>query len=330
MNSEYSGLDFIKSNMADEPLLRFKGECAEDFEKWSVESKNKIKEIMGFDRLKAVEMKPELLTEKDCGHYIIKKYRINTLDRLAMPFYELTPCSGRNNKAAVAIHGHGSDGKEGLVGNEAEDCKKSVERFNYSYAFQLLDKGYTVYVPDLLGAGERTLGIYSDNRAECSDINNALVSMGLCMQGIILFENIRLVDFICSKGFDDIICCGFSGGGHSALWLAVMCDKIKMAVVSGFLHSFKDTLLYQNRCGCNFIPRQWEYVDMGDILAMAAPKEIYIETGCDDKLNGDRGVEGVYEQLEIANRAYGVFGKRVDVNVCKGAHKWYGSWMDRF
>ena len=45
----------------------------------------------------------------------------------------------------------------------------------------------------------------------------------------------------------------------------------------------------------------WKYVDMGDILALDANKEIYIETGDKDGLNGERGLEGVYEQVGIAN-----------------------------
>ena len=44
-----------------------------------------------------------------------------------MPYYVLVPKQNANGKAAIAIHGHGSDGKEGLVGNEKEDLKASVE-----------------------------------------------------------------------------------------------------------------------------------------------------------------------------------------------------------
>ena len=94
-----------------------------------------------------------------------------------------------NGKAVIAIHGHGSDGKEGLVGNESDSYKESVKKYSYTYAMELLEKGYSVYVPNILGAGERILGIYKDNTAECNDINNALMSLGYSLQGIILFEN---------------------------------------------------------------------------------------------------------------------------------------------
>ena len=74
----------------------------------------------------------------------------------------------------------------------------------------------------------------------------------------------------------------------------------------------------------------WKYVDMGDILALDANKEIYIETGDKDGLNGERGLEGVYEQVKIANKCFSLFNKEVQLNVCNGSHQWYGSWMDKF
>ena len=47
-------------------------------------------------------------------------------------------------------------------------------------------------------------------------------------------------------------------------------------------------------------------------------------------LNGERGLEGVYEQVKIANKCFNLFNKEVQLNVCNGSHQWYGSWMDKF
>lgn len=329
MNNKYNGFDFIYKNMPNEPLFRFKGSSVEEHKVWADNTKRKLKDIMGLNNIRSSDKSVRELESIDCGHYKRLKCEINTAENLTMPFYILKPYTNSNGKAAIAIHGHGSDGKEGLAGNEAEKYKDSVEKYSYTYAFQLLDKGYTVYIPDLLGAGERMLGIYKDNRAECNDINNALISMGMCLQGVILFENMCLVDYISEMRYSEINCCGFSGGGHSTLWLAVIDDRINKAIVSGFFHSYKDTLIYQNRCGCNFIPNIWNYVDMGDILALAAPKTIYLETGKDDKLNGEKGVAGVLKQLSVANNVYELYGTKVKLNVCNGMHKWYGSFIDK-
>ncbi len=330
VNSQRNSFDFIKENMPDEPELRFKGNTVDEYEIWQSSTKEKLKSVMGITDLTKANSEPKLLEQKVCNGYTRYKYEINTTSNLYMPYYVLSPVHP-NGKAVIAIHGHGSDGKEGLVGNETEAYKNNVEnKYHYSYALDMAEKGYTVYVPDLLGAGERTLGIYKDTTAECNDINNALTSLGYSLQGIILFENMLLTDYISTLNYSEIDCIGFSGGGQSALWLAVMSSKIDKTVVSGFLHSYADTLIYNNRCGCNFIPNMWKYVDMGDIAALAADKEIYFETGDKDSLNGDRGLDGVYEQIEIANKCFRLFDKEVQMNVCDGGHQWYGSWLDKF
>lgn len=330
INNQYNIFDFIKANMPENPELRFEGTTVEQYNQWAEKTKAKLKEVMGINNLQPAKSEPTLLETKEFDKYIRYKYEIKTTENLYMPYYVLVPKEDKNGKAAIAIHGHGSDGKEGLVGNEKEDLKSSVEKYHYTYAMELVDKGYTVYVPDLLGAGDRMLGIYKNNTAECNDINNALISLGYSLQGMILFENMRLTDYVATLGYDEIDCIGFSGGGEAALWLSVMDDNINKTVVSGFLHSFKDTLIYNNRCGCNFIPNMWKYVDMGDILALDANKEIYIETGDNDNLNGERGLEGVYEQVDIANKCFKLFNKEVQLKVNNGSHQWYGSWMDKF
>ena len=180
INNQYNIFDFLKSNMPETPELRFDGTTVEQYNQWSKKTKAKLKEVMGIDKLEASKMEPTLLETKVMDGYTRYKYEIKTTNDLSMPYYVLVPKQNANGKAAIAIHGHGSDGKEGLVGNEKEDLKSSVEKYHYTYAMELLNKGYTVYVPDLLGAGERMLGIYKNNTAECNDINNALISLGIC------------------------------------------------------------------------------------------------------------------------------------------------------
>ncbi len=328
MDKKYNSYDFIKKNIPEIPKLRFRGKSVEEYEIWQKNTKNKLSEILGLEKLNSLKSLSDamFLEEVDCGEYLRKKFEIETVFDLKMPFYLLEPKQKNNGKAVIAIHGHASQGKEGLVGNESEDYKANITKFNYKYALELVESGFNVFVPDLLGAGERTLGIYKDKTPECNDINNALISLGLCLQGVILYENMRLVDYIEKSGYKEIYSCGFSGGGHSALWLCVFDERVKNGIISGFLHSFKDNVIYLNRCGCNFIPNQWLYVDMGDILALCAKKDMYIETGKDDGLNGERGIVGVFEQIEIANNAFKLFKREVKLSVNKGKHQWYGKY----
>ena len=89
----------------------------------------------------------------------------------------------------------------------------------------------------------------------------------------------RLTDYVATLGYDEIDCSQVSSGWWRRLhlWLSVMDDNINKTIVSGFLHSFKDTLIYNNRCGCNFVPDMWKYVDMGDILALDATRKFTLK-----------------------------------------------------
>lgn len=326
MNREYNGYNFVIGKLDSCKPYRFEGSTQEEFYKWKDEMQEVMAELLGIYKMDRSDGESQLISTADKDNYILEKYHMDTLVGLKMPYYAVIPHS-TNGKAVIALHGHGSDGKEGLVGLENDIYGEDIKKYNYTYVYDLAKKGYTVYVPDLLPAGERMLGIYEEKRAECTDINNALISMGMCLQGIYLTELSMLIDNI-KDNYSSIGCCGFSGGAHCALWLCAMEDRLSFGLLSGYFHSFKDTLIYSNRCGCNFIPRLWEYADMGDILAMAAPMDIYLETGRDDHLNGIRGVKSPIEQLEIANKAYSVFDKKLKLEICEGMHRWYGKILD--
>ena len=200
----------------------------------------------------------------------------------------------------------------------------------YSYALDLMKMGYTVYIPDLLGSGERRLGVYDDvQKSDCDELNFALISLGMSLQGVIVYELMCLVDYIEKEdSVKKLGVVGFSGGGFSGLWLGILDERVKYIVSSCYFHSFKDTLLFTNKCGCNFIPKLWNRVDMGDMAALLAPRPLYIEVGKEDSLNGDRGIIGVREQIERAKNVYKLFDKDIEYKECEGQHQWFGSCYD--
>jgi len=120
---------------------------------------------------------------------------------------------------------------------------------------------------------------------------------------------------------------GFSGGGMQTLWAAAMDDRIKQAIISGYMYGYRDSLLILNgNCSCNYVPHLWEYVDMGDLGALIAPRPLAIQSCRDDHLNGHRGLANVTEQVDIIRKAYALFDRH-DLpvhDIREGGHCWHG------
>lgn len=323
MNNRYNGFDFIRKNInKNGDKYKFKGDTVKDFQKWKEAVIPRLKKDLGFENFPKNKLSFKNTEKTVFDDYILKRVKIDTLPNLEMPFYVMTPKKG-NGKNVIALHGHGCNGKEGLV---KTDNKEDV----YTYAMDLMKMGYTVYIPDLLGSGERRLGVYDDvQKSDCDELNFALISLGMSLQGVIVYELMCLVDYIEKEDSTKKLgVVGFSGGALSGLWLGILDKRIKYVVLSCYFHSFKDTLLFTNKCGCNFVPKLWNRVDMADMTALLAPRPLYIEVGSNDKLNGDRGIIGVREQIERAKKVYKMFDKDIAYKECEGQHQWFGSCYD--
>lgn len=326
MNNEFNGVDFL-SSLYTKGELSFCAENKEQYYDWKNKTLEKLSDALGLNRLRSVEPEVMELDCEDMGDYLRKKTVFNTLPDLKMVMYVLAPKKNGNNIPVIAIHGHGSDGKNCLVGIVNKGFKVKSERFDYDYGLQLVKRGYTVFVPDLMGTGERGCA-YNKHKIDCYDYNNVLISLGLSLLGVHIAEMLALIELISRDkelNTDKLSVVGFSGGGILALLVSVFCEKVYFTGVSGFFHGFKNTMLTSNYCGCNFVPKMWSLVDMGDLGALVAPRRLYIETGRQDNLNGINGLDNVYSQIDTVNRAYQVLSAKPPVfKVFEGRHRWYG------
>ncbi|MFD0716102.1 hypothetical protein [Paenibacillus sp. GCM10027626] len=155
------------------------------------------------------------------------------------------------------------------------------------------------------------------------------ISLGMSLTGMWTWDLKRLIDYIGTRpdiAQDRIGCCGLSGGGLQTLWLAALDEQVSCAIVSGYFYGYMDALLKLYNCSCNYVTRLWEHVDMGDIAALIAPRALLIETGDQDPLNGERGMDNVIEQVDIAVQAYNLLGaeERLVHHTFEGGHVWNG------
>ena len=343
MPDRINGKRFLKNicNINKLPEYTFKGTSAEEFSLWQADTVKKLEKILCFDKIADCELICEKTEEiddlKTAGGFEYKRmlWNISTAEGLIMPVYMLVPKNNGNGIPAIAVHCHGSDGKNGMVGMISEELYKNSARFTFTYAFDMLEKGYTVFCPDILGSGSRkSISINRLKESDCSVLNFTLMALGMNLQGVIIWELKKLIDFIQTMDLDmeKLVCVGFSGGGLETLWLAAMDDRVKTAYISGYFHSLKMTLLQSNFCGCNFINDLWSIIDLDILAELAAPKKLYIETGREDKLNGDDDLKNVYQLVENVKNIYEKYFNAEDFKfaVCSGGHRWYGYFLNEF
>jgi hypothetical protein len=261
-----------------------------------------------------------------------------------MPVYVLIPKAlPIPYPVVIAPHGHVSGGKIATAGcREIPEIADTIDKHNYDYGVQFAQAGFITFCPDARGFGERQEQAAKGNLLDssCQWLNNMAYPLGQTVTGMWTWDIHRLIDYVQRRPdcrADRIGCAGLSGGGLQTLWATALDNRIRCAVISGYLYGYKEALLDMCMgCSCNYVPHLYEYVDMGDIGALIAPRPLLVETGTKDHLNGASGLKNVYSQTRIMRKAYRLLGaqKLLYHDVFEGEHRWNGvqaiPWMKRF
>lgn len=336
----------------------FGGQDKEDVQDWQREFRSAIKRTLGLDRLtKLGELcLPEsvaLLAERKEEGYLCRKYVMETLPEVFMPFYMLIPdgISKDNPGAAViTIPAHGAN-KNTVCGIwETEEERRIVEETPLAcYGKEFAKRGYVVFCPDPPGYGERVEKLPMEDAAylkkkergslvcSCKDLAETAEALGLSFAALEIHDLRKLLDFACGcaevesrEGIAQIACAGFSGGGQYTMWLAAIDERIRLAVVSGYVHGYYDSMLECHLCPCNYAPNLWKLGDISDVCSLIAPRPLFVENGMEDVENGPDGIEGPLKQVQKIQKTYEKFGAADKLYhfTPRGVHQWYGGCYD--
>lgn len=323
----------------------FSADTFETFLSWKKELRQVLKEVLGLDKIETCTLEPTLVESVKLENGLLReKVIIQVEPGVYMPFYILIPT--RDNQILVsgkpacilALHGHMGGGKYSVAGcREIPGIGEAIDRFNYDYGLKAALSGYVVICPDARGFGERREILNQDAEGKyeqlmsnsCLYLARMAEPLGLTVAGLCTWDLMRLLDYIDERNEWDtshIGCIGFSGGGMQTLWLAALDDRVSFAMISGYMYGYKDSLLkLHGNCSCNFVPGLWEKVDMGDLGAMIAPRPLMIQSCEEDHLNGERGLQNVFEQVDIIKSAYACIkaSDQVFHDLRQGGHCWH-------
>ena len=162
--------------------------------------------------------------------------------------------------------------------------------------------------------------------------------IGVCSIGVMTWNNIRALDYLCSLPEVDkerIGCTGASGGGQQTMYVAAIDERIEAAGIVCLVSYFKKILFSDERthCICNHVPNLMHYTDEPEISAMIAPrptlylcvtgdwtsqfpeeeypeiKNVYLLLGASDKIDCQQYDCGHDYNQQMRERVYAWFNK---------------------
>jgi len=335
---------FIQRQAKSDHHLSFLNSRFKDLSAWKRAARGKIFELLHYSPA-SCRTEAETVEVKQEDGYRREKVYFNTTPDVRVPAYVLIP-NGLTKPAPgiVALHDHGGFylwGKEKLVETANEhpaltEFKKDAYS-GKSIASQLARQGYVVIVIDMFYWGERRMLLDDDPpdwRLPANGItsqrvtafnrrggeNEALVgrtifAAGFTWAGVIFWDDICSVDYLVSRPEVDknrIGCVGLSVGGLRSCHLAALDDRIKAAVVVGWMCSFPRQLQKHIRHTIGhtkLVPGLYRYLDYPDVASLAMPSALLVIHGRKDTLFEPTGVQEAFDKVSACYQKAGVPGK---------------------
>ena len=97
---------------------------------------------------------------------------------------------------------------------------------------------------------------------------------------------------------EDITLVGTSGGGTATYYSACYDERIKTALPTCALSTYRDSIGAMWHCTCNYIPKMAQYFDMGELATLIAPRKLIVCVGEIDPIFPLSGTKEVYSVIE--------------------------------
>src|SRR5262249_34388298 len=143
--------------------------------------------------------------------------------------------------------------------------------------------------------------------AACQPSAGGALLVGQTMIGWRVYDVMRTIDYVATRPDLDVRrvgCMGISGGGTCTVFSSALETRIRVALVSGYLNTFRDSVGSLSHCIDNYVPGILNWAEMYDVAGLIAPRPLFVESGERDNIFPIRASVASFEKVK---QIYGVF-----------------------
>ena len=319
-------LEIIKSM---EPSMRYKGG---DFAVWQKEARAKLSELLGLQNIhRAKNNNFTIEYKKECEGYDEYRFTLESEENYVFPCVMRVP---HGVKAPIPVmltlQGH-STGMHISLGNPiyARDVQ-SISGGDRDFVVRAVKEGFAAIAIEQRNFGELGYKEAVEKNSGCHVSSMSAIINGRTTIGERVVDTMTVIDALENFDFldrENVMLMGNSGGGTATFYAAAIDERIKLAMPSCAVCTYKHSIAAMEHCVCNFVPNIARYFDMGDIGGLIAPRNLIVVNGKYDDIFPD---EGVVETMEIIKPLYAAAGVPDNCALVTGpeGHRFYAdaSW----
>ncbi len=329
---EFDPIAWTLARYESAPLrLTFQASDRRQAEAWQKRLRVKLVELLGGFPRQATPLASRTLEIREFPGYRRERFIFESRPGLAVLGYLLTPMNGRAPFPVVLCNpGHGR-GVDDIIGvDEHGEPRSSKAGYQHDFALQVVEHGMAAVAIEPMAFGCRRDAATRQKglgATACQPSAGAALLLGETMIGWRVYDITRTIDWIETRPelkATRVGCMGISGGGTCTLFSTAIDLRIKAAFVSGYLNTFRSSIMSISHCIDNYVPGILNWAEMYDVAGLIAPRPLFAESGDHDPIFP---VAASRESFARVKKVYDVFGVGdvVDHQVFDAPHEFNGA-----
>ena len=310
--------------------LRFQARTRAAAEAWQKTLRTKLTELVGGFPAERGALQAFTIETRTFPGYRREKIVFNSRPGMSVLGYVLIPDNApRPVPAMICIPGHGR-GVDDIVGIDERGQERTDKAgYQHDFAIQVVEAGMAAVAIEPLAFGCRRDPINARRGLganACQPTAGSALLVGQTMVGWRVWDVMRTIDYIAERPELDarrVGCMGISGGGTVTLFSTALDPRIKVAMVSGYLNTFRDSIGSLSHCIDNYVPGILNWAEMHDIGGLIAPRPLFVESGEKDNIFPIRASIESFNQVQEIYKVFGA-ADRVEQEVFPGEHSFWG------